>query len=196
LMREMDIPCRSEKPKPTKQAPALTEKKDEGGPSRIPGPLPAKAEKSLKDMAIVFTGFRNKEWEERIKEEGGEVIPSLTKKTSLVVAADITDKTGKIQKAEDLGIPIISKDDFEKKYFPPKAPKKLLKDMAVIFTGFRNKDWEDKIKEGGGRVVTSVSKNTTLVVAADPDDNTGKITKAKELGITIISKNEFEKQYI
>jgi len=201
LIREMDIPCRSEKPKPAKQAPAPVEKKDEGGPSRIPGQQQqqqqrAKAEKSLKDMIIVFTGFRNKEWEERIKEEGGEVIPSITKKTTLLVAVDTTEKTGKIQKAEDLGIAVISKEDFEKQYFPAKAPKKSLKDMAIIFTGFRNKDWEDRIKEGGGRVVTSVSKNTTLVVAADPDDNTGKIAKAKELGITIISKEEFEKQYI
>ena len=70
------------------------------------------------------------------------------------------------------------------------------KEMKVIFTGFRNKEWESLIEKHGGTVVTSISKNTTLVVAADPTETSSKLEKARTLGIKIISKSQFEKEYI
>lgn len=69
-------------------------------------------------------------------------------------------------------------------------------DAKVVFTGFRNKDWEKMIESEGGKVTTSVSKNTTLIVASDVDEDTGKLNKAKELGIKIISRDQFEKEYL
>lgn len=67
---------------------------------------------------------------------------------------------------------------------------------VIVFTGFRNKEWESLVKEGGGKVVTSVSKNTTLVVAANPKDTSSKVTKAQELGIRIVDRDAFEKEYL
>lgn len=64
---------------------------------------------------VVFTGFRNKEWEEQIKNQGGVVETSITSKTNLLVAKDTTNLTGKLQKAVEKKIPIISIEEMEKK---------------------------------------------------------------------------------
>lgn len=66
-----------------------------------------------------------------------------------------------------------------------------LKDMKVVFSGFRDKNLEEIIKQRGGKVVTSVSKNTNTLVVADKDSSSSKITKAIELGIDIYDKEEF-----
>jgi NAD-dependent DNA ligase len=68
--------------------------------------------------------------------------------------------------------------------------------LTVVFTGFRNKDWEKIIESQGGKVTTTVSKNTSLVVAKDPDENGGKIRKAKELGVKIVSPDAFQATYL
>lgn len=71
----------------------------------------------------------------------------------------------------------------------------IFKDEKVIFTGFRNKDWEAVIEKHGGTIVTSISKNTTLLVASDPNEKSAKLEKARSLGIKVISKVDFEKEY-
>ena len=65
----------------------------------------------------------------------------------------------------------------------------------IIFTGVRNKELETYIKEHGGEITTSVSKKTTLVICKDPDEDSGKIMKAKELGIKVIEINAFIKTH-
>ena len=65
----------------------------------------------------------------------------------------------------------------------------------MVFTGFRNKEWEERIENAGGKVSGSVSKNTTLVVASNPDESSGKLDKARALGIPILSKDAFAKEY-
>lgn len=66
------------------------------------------------------------------------------------------------------------------------------KDAVIVFTGFRNAEWERIIKAAGGKVSTTVSKSTTLVVAADVNEKSGKLDRARELEIRIISKQTFE----
>lgn len=66
-----------------------------------------------------------------------------------------------------------------------------LNGMVVVFTGFRDKDLEEKIVARGGRVVTSVSSNVTLLVAKDVHDNSSKVVNARKLGIHIVSPDEF-----
>jgi DNA ligase (NAD+) len=60
-----------------------------------------------------------------------------------------------------------------------------------VFTGFRNKEWEKIITDYGGEMSSSVSKNTSLVVCEDLNDKSNKLTKAKQLGIKIVTQNEF-----
>lgn len=63
----------------------------------------------------------------------------------------------------------------------------------IVFTGFRNKDYEKIINDNGGRVMTTISKQTDILVVSNVSDNNAKTDKAREYGISIISKDEFDK---
>ncbi len=62
---------------------------------------------------------------------------------------------------------------------------------TIVFTGFRDKEIEKQLENIGVKLTSSVSKNTDLVIASDPNEESNKITKAKDLGITIWSKEQF-----
>jgi NAD-dependent DNA ligase len=68
----------------------------------------------------------------------------------------------------------------------------ILKGKSFVFSGYRNKETEAYIERSGGFVKTSVSKNTDYLVVADKNEASGKITKAQDLGIKIISPNTLE----
>ena len=63
--------------------------------------------------------------------------------------------------------------------------------MVVVFSGFRDPELEKMILERGGKVTTSVSKNTNIVVSADPSKVTGKVQKALDLGKKVLTIEEF-----
>lgn len=65
--------------------------------------------------------------------------------------------------------------------------------QIIVFTGFRDKDLQSAMEAIGAKITDSVSKNTNLVVAANPSESSAKISKAKELSIPIIRKEEFVK---
>lgn len=87
-----------------------------------------------------------------------------------------------------------------KKYFKYEIPKTTnntfeLKYKNWVLTGFRDKDIQNTIEEKGGKVSSTVSKNTHIVVVKDKsiiDNPTSKINKAKKLGIKIIDKSQIE----
>ena len=73
--------------------------------------------------------------------------------------------------------------------------KSPLNGKTVVFTGelkdFRRFEAEDLVRRFGGRVSSTVSRNTDIVVTGD---NPGaKFAKAKQLGIKIIDEEEFSK---
>lgn len=65
--------------------------------------------------------------------------------------------------------------------------------MAICFSGFRNKEWEAVLSSKGHKLVNSVSKNTSILVVKDRNSTSSKIKKAQELGISILNLSEFEK---
>lgn len=65
----------------------------------------------------------------------------------------------------------------------------------IVMTGFRDSALEQRIETNGGEVQSGVNKKTTLVIAADPNENSGKIKKAKDLGVLIVSLVEFRAEY-
>lgn len=73
--------------------------------------------------------------------------------------------------------------------------KGMFKDQIIVFTGFRNKDWEKFIEHEGGRLSNSVSKKTSLLVFNDGESFSAKYKKAKELRIKTMSKSEFASFY-
>lgn len=58
---------------------------------------------------------------------------------------------------------------------------------VVVFTGIRDKDLEAKIEARGGTIGSSVSKNTTHLVAKDPTSGSSKLKRAADMGVKIIS---------
>jgi NAD-dependent DNA ligase len=66
-----------------------------------------------------------------------------------------------------------------------------LNDIKVVFTGIRNKPLESIIEEMGGTVSASISKNTNIVITNEPDGTTSKLNKARDLGITILTIEQF-----
>jgi DNA ligase (NAD+) len=76
-----------------------------------------KISSSLQGKKFVMTGFRDKKLEEDIAQRGGKVTSTVSKATSIVIVAQKTDKlTGKLEKASELGIPILTKTEFIRKY--------------------------------------------------------------------------------
>ncbi len=76
------------------------------------------------------------------------------------------------------------------------STKPSLKDLLVVFTGMRDKELETEIESRGGKIGSSVSKRTTVVVAKDPTDESGKVLTAKELGVKVVDFETFRKDYI
>ena len=63
---------------------------------------------------------------------------------------------------------------------------------TVVFTGFRDDNLEKQIKKLGGKIGSSVSKNTFVVVTKDKDDKTGKVLHAEKVGVNVMEPNEFK----
>ena len=73
----------------------------------------------LKDKVFVITGSLNgyanrNEMKDLIEKLGGKVTGSVTSKTSYLINNDVTSSSSKNKKAKELGVPIISEDDFNK----------------------------------------------------------------------------------
>ena len=80
-------------------------------------PKEAEGEVPLKDKIFVITGdvhhFKNrKELQAKIEELGGKATGSVSAKTSYLINNDITSNSSKNKKAKELGVPIISEEDF------------------------------------------------------------------------------------
>lgn len=76
---------------------------------------------------------------------------------------------------------------------PYEAPKVgNLSGKSVVFTGFRNSALEKLVENAGGKMSTSVSGKTGLVVADDVNGSSGKLDKARSLNISIITIEELK----
>jgi NAD-dependent DNA ligase len=97
-------------------APAAAKKRD-----KSPGPAPSRARSparkaTLAGEVVVFTGFRNQEWSDRIEELGGEVGSGVTKKTTILVAKEVggDKESGKLAAARAKGIRVMDREAFER----------------------------------------------------------------------------------
>ena len=113
-----------------------------------------------------------------------------------------------VEKIDDFEDFLMETDMFYKLHQFEKGRKNLIKEKTqmdkekdnnplygktIVFSGFRNAELEQKLKDKGAKVSTSVSKNTFMVVVKDIDDETGKVLDAKKIGVSIISLDELNK---
>jgi len=71
-----------------------------------------------------------------------------------------------------------------------------LSGMKIVISGFRDADLEKIITNNGGELSSGVSKNTTILIIKDESiSGTGKVIKAKELGVKIYTVDEFYSKY-
>ena len=65
----------------------------------------------------------------------------------------------------------------------------------IVITGFRDKELDEMILSKGGEIGTSVSKNTFILIAKDPEDESGKVIQAKEKNIPVMTLEQFKQTY-
>jgi len=75
-----------------------------------------KSKNDLSNKTVVLTGFRDKSIEEFVEDSGGKIGSSVSSRTNLVVYVETTSKSAKLQKAEDLGISMMTREEFIAKY--------------------------------------------------------------------------------
>ena len=68
------------------------------------------------NKTFLFSGVRNKQLEEFIIKNGGEISNSFNSKITTLIVKDKTNITGKIKKAYEKNIPVIQIDEFIAKY--------------------------------------------------------------------------------
>lgn len=76
-----------------------------------------------------------------------------------------------------------------------KPLSELMKGINICFTGIRDDQVEKFVINNGGKIVSGVSKNLTLLVAKDIHENSSKLIKARELGINIVTLQELKDKY-
>jgi DNA ligase (NAD+) len=77
-----------------------------------------------------------------------------------------------------------------------KAQTKSLSGQIIVFTGVRDKELEAQIEASGGKVSSGVSGKTTVVIAKNPEESTGKVKEAIERGIPVVDIETFKKNYL
>ncbi len=168
---------------------------------------PSAAGAALAGKTFVVTGTLKKysrdEIEDRIKSLGGKATGSVSSKTDYVIAGEAAGS--KLDKAKELGIPVLTEDEFEKLVagstaapagWPEGVPAGVsLAGKTFVVTGtltnYRRDEIEGIIKALGGKATGSVSSKTSYVVAGEEAGS--KLDKAKELGVPVLSEAEFDK---
>jgi DNA ligase (NAD+) len=66
---------------------------------------------------------------------------------------------------------------------------------TIIMTGFRDGPIQEALKKVGAKLGSSVSKNTFIVLVKDLNEDTGKVSDAKRLGILLMTPEMFKEKY-
>jgi len=78
-----------------------------------PSPLDFELKRDVTGMSFVFTGGRMKDLETTLVILGAKIGSSVSGKTTVLIAKDPETKSGKVKRAEKLGIPIMDHDSFK-----------------------------------------------------------------------------------
>ena len=129
-----------------------------------------------------------KKWNKKVFVEKIKEIPGFEDKTSQQFVDNFSNFM-KFYKSIEKYVKIKSLKIVKKK-------KSELNGKIVVLSGFRDKDLEKTLETIDVKVSGSVSKNTNILVVKDKgviDEGTGKVKKAQELGVKIITKDDLIK---
>jgi len=132
----------------------------------------------------------------------------LTKESDAQKIAKITQIKGMAEKSAEAFVEKIPdfiqfiKDAGLVKKLAPEKKKEVdaahpLFGKSIVMTGFRDADLQNRIKEVGAKVGSSVSKNTfiLLVKNLEEGEDTGKAAEARKLGVKIMTPQQFIEKY-
>lgn len=132
--------------------------------------------------AICNSGFDTLEQIQELKESDIARLEGFGDIMAKQVVAGLRRKKDLIDDLLNVGVKIVKVSKGEK-----------LKNQSFCFSGKSNlsrKELETLVKTNGGEV-KSVSKELKYLVLADPDSASSKATKAKSMGVQIISEDDF-----
>ena len=121
-------------------------------------------------------------------------IEGFDEKTALKFSINIPAADIFIQKLKEYGGKFI-----ENKHTPISIKEGELNGKSIVFTQVRDKELEKEIEKRGGKIITSISKNTSFLIIKNKDVSklTDKQIKAEQLKtVKILTKEEFIKKYI
>jgi len=67
---------------------------------------------------------------------------------------------------------------------------------SIVMTGFRDVELQNELKEIGAKIGSSVSSKTFVVLVKDKDEDTGKVIEARNLGVPLMTPEEFRNKYM
>ena len=139
--------------------------------------------KILKKITDKYPNIFNTEME--ISTEMLNEIPSIQEKTSLKI----------LEKLD--GIRLFIKEHNELKIVKKKRVIKIKKDLGpsknIVITGKRFLEVISKIEKKNWNIQSAVNSKTDILIVESKDTSSSKMKKAEELGITILSNDEFLK---
>ena len=155
----------------------------------IPNILNIKDNTELKELILNIDGFSNISTDKFV--DNLDTFKIFYKQLKKIYDLDYIEKKLKIKtKNKDT----TNKDTTNKDNKDNSA--NIFENMKIVFTGFRDKELQNKIEDLGGTVSTSVSSKTSILVHADNEKTSSKIEKAILLEkIKILSKSEFIKKF-
>jgi NAD-dependent DNA ligase len=101
----------------------------------------------------------------------------------------------KIKKYTSVDPSVVDKDTVVDTVEEVKQEYKNSFSKTIVFTGVRDKDLESEIEKRGGKVSTSVSKNTDILVTSKRYSNSSKEIKADQLNKEVLTLEEFKIKY-
>ena len=147
--------------------------------------------RKLNDVVSMYPNILSEKWTKTEMKENILLVSGFANKTADLFATNF----GKFKQFYGKISKIFNLSRFEN--VESKITGNLFEDMKIVFTGHRNKEIEDFIKKNGGKITSSVSKNTEMVVHADEaDTSTSKFVKANDLGVKLMSISAFKKKYL
>jgi len=84
----------------------------------------------------------------------------------------------------------------ENKITNSKLNLNLLKGTSIVFTGGKDKELLTLFNQYNIKIVNSVTKNTSLLIAKDKNEKSTKILKAKELKIPIYTLEDVKEHLL